>query len=345
MGKEQLFRRIKESLKKSINMSISDDSKIVLPAPYKTISFGELEFRGVRIENENKLKGWFIDGSNFSLVNSPALNLSMLRIAATTGKEAVKGEGFVIVKRVKDENLSLEFFPLDNIFELLAGGIGGAITMDSGAEEAVGEVRRLMELYLPGLLLSQRIKTDFSPDFVAIDGSLVPASGKQEELINALLEKTSSMSSNGSPVLIAGLSKTSMASVADVPLSLVVRSPLPVWSANLGFMKIGEFRVDAFISMLHKRASHKFIVELFPPKDDATESLFGTLASLSNDPSFLGYPYPLIKAHYLSKISSREAEYYRHRVAPSWNEKIELLESSLNAHTFLDAIRRYGRRK
>ena len=69
-----------------------------------------------------------------------------------------------------------------------------------------------------------------------------------------------------------------------------------------GDPEAGAWRSEVFVARLASRGAYAFRVDAVRGHRDA-EELFAVLAGLSDDPAFLGYPYPLARVHQLVSLS------------------------------------------
>ncbi len=92
-----------------------------------------------------------------------------------------------------------------------------------------------------------------------------------------------------------------------------------------------QHRSEIAAVKLNEHATHAFRLEIFNKQftSDVLKRVAEGLATNSRDPRFPGYPYGLLKAHQLAKITLREVEYHRSRFR-------SLIRSS--AHDALDRL-------
>jgi hypothetical protein len=82
-----------------------------------------------------------------------------------------------------------------------------------------------------------------------------------------------------------------------LPVALLERAPAGIWAAELE---------DTWCVRLHPRASHIFLV------DGACDAAaIALLASWSDDAAFPGYPYPLVLADQLARVTNNERDAWR----------------------------------
>ena len=98
-----------------------------------------------------------------------------------------------------------------------------------------------------------------------------------------------------------------------------------------------EPKIGIFIAQLNKKAKVCFRIDSF--REDSIKS-FSLLTKISKDPSFLGYPYPLIIADKFARVSNEEARLIKQVIEKSIkNSDLSKLENFFNSHKFLDSIR------
>lgn len=134
---------------------------------------------------------------------------------------------------------------------------------------------------------------------ILIDGSLwagMPG-------IAPLLARIADAAGNAGVALV-GVSKRSMLYTGHRPLvPLLARLGRKVvgdrcWFYPLDMREYADRLFGAtYIVHLHPMARHAFRVDVLPTTELMAEDILGTLVSISNDPAYLGYPYPLVRVH------------------------------------------------
>jgi len=246
-----------------------------------------------------------IDGGNAPLIISPELCVDIIKVAAVTYKgnkklSSLKKECLCIVS--KGEKYDVETI----------GGIELKTSLQ--VEEEIGAIpgviRRYAELHLA---------KNF--DNVIIDGSI---EDDNPELLRELLKKK-----------IGFLSKTSNLTKNGVSMhaALLEAGPKSTWHYPLDD-DIGQ----SFIVRLHPKSSHLFKLEI--PKGMKPDDFILDLAMSSSDPVFPGYPYPLIEADRMARISNREKEYFTTLLMSKLKnkERLRYLVSASDAHSILDKM-------
>lgn len=269
----------------------------------------------------------FIDGGNSEVLGASNFSLQLIRTAAVTyeGKEkrdAEKDEFYLLVK-FKDDDFEIKTFPGEKLPELSFSSLDPELTNGRERVKAgriAGVCRRIAELKLA--------KSFSHAGYVFIDGDLHARTSPEESLLKELAKSDSD---------VCGLSKTTSlmtekGRVFAAALSALKRDAwhyLPVFRGgvvNVSFLK------------LHSSSNHVFRLDSFKP---VTDDLLSLLKSLSRDPVFPGYPYPLVEVDRLARVGDREKEYFRTKLMTTFGSDWERVKSYLHtrdAHTVLDNI-------
>ncbi len=249
----------------------------------------------------------FIDGGNAEVFASPSVSVHLIRLHAVTAgseKKHFHKEFFCIAtmegRKARVEALDQEFPSLDI-----------EVDKDSTCGSACDAFRRLSEL---------RFALGFKTP-VVLDGSFETRTDEDKALVQDLLTKRS-----------CAISKT-CSLLSDEGYSLAAASmrcsPFPLFSYQLpakGFC--------SYLVKLHKSSKHAFRLDCSDTFRDAPSSL----VRFCSDPIFPGYPYPLIEADKLARISKKEAGSIRLRLTLALDKDGELLQNSSTAHDILDNV-------
>ena len=93
-----------------------------------------------------------------------------------------------------------------------------------------------------------------------------------------------------------------------------------------------------FFAKLHKNSSRIFRFEIFKEQKPELNTIFSILANNSKDPVFLGYPYGLIEADKLARVSNDEADLLRSSLGIRLEKSQISSFNQRNAHNILDSI-------
>jgi hypothetical protein len=211
------------------------------------------------------------------------------------------------------ENIKSECFPKivkDYIFDPFDKNL--SISNKRVPLEKIGNlVRRLAEL--------NTIK-EINADYKVLDGSL-ECNHKYEKDIVSNFTNTAGLSKTTSLITSKGLSATGF-------LNLFCKKDKWFYDAGKGI----------FFIKLHKKSKYVFRLDY---KGENIQELLCLLSENSKDPVFLGYPYGLVEADRLARVSKKEADLIKIQIKTKFRKNFELLEphlNSLNSHDILDNI-------
>ncbi len=263
----------------------------------------------------------FIDGGEATLINGASFSVSLIRVATIyfKGKKKIKQTilSFYLLTTAKNHNGQLFYegkiysltpkeFSLPDLFFSSYDE-----TIRLGTEQAslttISHVaRRFAEL---------KTAAQVSADFIILDGTLQKAYNNEEKYLSNLAKN------------VGALAKTSALYTKDAnnPSALLHSlAPDGCWSyskKNISFVK------------LHPKSSHIFRYE-------GDTNALPPLLFLSCDAFFVGYPYGLIAADQLARVSNEEKKSLILRFILGKNSKSFMpYLNSQNAHEILDKIK------
>ena len=283
-----------------------------------------------QIVPENNKNITFIDGGQAELIKAPNFSVQFIRIAASTwkGKERIsqnKSEFYLFIQAENKHgtaqglaytgrtfNVNGSQLINDNDINFLANDPTLRIGTKNADISQIGNVvRRFAELSLA---------SQSEADIVVLDGTLDQTFSKEQSYLEKLQNNVCALAKT------SNLFTTNGAAAASV---LNERGPAGAWSFQLTTTKS--------MVKLHPKTDYIFLVESKQPNSDATRAL----ASQSNDPVFLGYPYGLIWADKIARVSHEEASLLRTQLFVHLGkdaERIRRYTSSVTAHDVLDNI-------
>lgn len=246
----------------------------------------------------------FIDGGNAPIWETPSQSAHIVRVAAVffnhTKRIESKQHTFCALARNSADSITIKSYgtSLDELRfsikdpDLCQGSKPATLAVCLELCRNIAEIGFSMENIpkLPehGILI---IEGDLSPSHPLI-------SKKMSHLLSISQEKN---------VRIVGISKTTTAGT-DTGISATYAlhhlQPPGMWAYPLD-SKDGIYRLFA---KLHPASRHAFLISSPTPLHDSNLSC---LSKASTDPSFLGYPYGLIVADQLARISATEQETWR----------------------------------
>ncbi len=266
----------------------------------------------------------FIDGGQAEIISAGNFCLSFIRVFAQSFKDSQKtgsarNEFYLFTRaRYLSEDLFYESiifpcFPLDEKLvdenDLLISSNDSSIRRGSegGPVGAVaGMARRFAELKLAA-------KAD--SDFIVLDGTLQPAFPNEEKYLSALGKNVCALAKTSSLLTVSGNS----------PAVLLNKlAALPGWS----------YFVDGrtYFVKLNEKARHVFRFE-------GDKEILPFLAGHCHDALFPGYPYGLILADKLARVSNSEKSSLKMSfLLREENREIGDYLNSTNAHEILDTL-------
>lgn len=292
----------------------------------------------------------FVDGGNAELVRAPHLSLQLVRTCGITysivdgnlkREETSREEFFVLVKVVREPELRYEAHLLGKDKTLSFNPTDRALLIGVKRAEpsAIGGiVRRFSELKLATELASGLSEGDA----LVIDGTLeatypgerdvlenaAKAASEQGVTLAALAKRCSLLTKEGKPLLHA---VGSLAKGADT------------WRCEFAKGTTAEHNARLFALKLHPKARHLFRLDIHENtfNENNFNALLAGLALHSREATFPGYPYGLIEADKMARISNRQKSYHKSlleaRLGKRWQE-LEKAMRSLNAHDILDSM-------
>ncbi len=295
------------------------------------------ESRFVEIKRENNGKKIaFVDGGQAELLKAVNFSLQFIRVSAlifeNNKKVGKMVEEFFVLIYDDNEEYKTEIFPLkgEAIGEISMNSMDASIR--DGQEKASiskigGIVRRFAELKLAKKVIEQADKVGKSQHssskaetIIVLDGSLKCMVKGEDERMQELFEKADG-------VVVAALAKTSK--IMKGVSKLIDKEG--EWCYNI--------KDGVSIVKLNKNSNHVFEFNI-KQKEKAMDVL-GELAANSNDAVFPGYPYGLIQADKIARVSNQERDYlitvFKANAGRKW-KKLKANVDVLNAHEILDNI-------
>lgn len=332
----------------------SIDEKSYLTETYPKFSGEGYRAHKIDIKNFHEIKPSlsnkkiaFIDGGNAEIIGSANFSLNLIRtcFAIYQNNKRIYSRKFDIFAFIHavDENGEIyyktSFFNAGNSIKLdeisfssfdhtLMNGINRA-----EISSAANAIRRFMELKLAKLVSDGKLA-----DIIVLDGNLQSTLTNENKYLNEMYE--SCIKNN---TVLSALSKTNSLFTENGNLLSAVLSnisKLPSWF----YYPIAEInnhnhKAEMFFVKLHDKSRHVFRFEIFNVQKSKAEEAISILASNSTDPIFLGYPYGLVEADRMARVSNTERESLKTMILVKLrNRNIEKYLSAVNAHEILDKI-------
>lgn len=287
----------------------------------RLIQFNQQNFRPI-VKCTSAKKIAFIDGGQAEIVSAGNFCLSFIRLFCQVfdgqaRTESFKNE-FYLFARLK--NIGGRIFCQGKVFCSGKAVIEEADLIIPVSELVIPGEERTASLKMSNLArrlaeLSLAKKMAEKTDFVLLDGTLESRFKCEEKTIASLPENVSALAKTSSLFTVSGNSPN---------LLLNRLEPKSCWqyplSEKMHFVK------------LHEKAGHVFRFEGSP-------EILPYLAENSQDALFLGYPYGLIFADKMARVSNEEKKSLKiNFLLRKENQEILDYLNSVNAHEILDSL-------
>lgn len=303
-------------------------------------------FHEIQKIHSNK-KVAFVDGGNAEIIGSANFSLSLIRVCYIIFQNKRK----LGLRRLEVLSLTQAISQDDEIFyktsffntgnsidfqEISFSSLDQSLMMGMNRADianVANAVRRFAELKLARFIAEQKIA-----DIIVLDGNLQAALTNENSYLSGLYG-----SCGKNDVLLSALSKTSSLFTDNGNLLSAVLEGISTFNPWF-YHPIAEIsslnhKAEMFFVKLHEKSKHIFRLEIFNRQKSNAEEIIGILAGNCSDPIFIGYPYGMVEADKIARISHNEKESLKARFLFRLQDKnIEKYLSSKNAHDILDKI-------
>jgi hypothetical protein len=334
---DELVKELKNIVAKK---DVGDDY-LLMNSKYIPVKIEYKNFQNIVVEKDHKnsKKVLFVDGGNSVLFESAEFCIAFIRIGgivySNNKRISRKSQEFYLLIKEDNGKYSVKTYPetsfntivFDPEDESLKNGLEKC-----GITRIVSVIRRFAEIEYAQTYLSD-------VDYVIMDGTLEARYPLEEKYLTQLFSsgKACALSKTCTLTTKNGLSVTKK--LLDLGLASnferwcyypIVTNNNPKHSAEMYFIKLNAKTNYVFRFEVQK----KFVKDF--------SELFAILASNSNDPIFLGYPYGLIDVDQYVRVSDDESRLLQTKLSTKlgkdWNELSKHLNST-NAHSILDKIK------
>jgi len=342
-----------DELIKKILEYIDENSTLTATYPkfsgegYKAYKIDINNFHQITKSNSDK-KIAFVDGGNAEIIGSANFSLNLIRICYViyqNNKKILtkKLEFFAFINAVNQNNeiyYKASFFDSKNsnfLNEMSFNSFDHTLMLGINRAEissVANAIRRFAELKMAKIISE---KDNFC-DIIVLDGNLQSTLTNENKYLNELYE---SCSKNN--VILTALSKTTSLFTENGNLLSVVLdniSTFPSWYYySIVEINNTNHKAKMFFVKFHNKSKHIFRFEIFNEQKSKAEETINTLANYCTDPIFIGYPYGLVEADRIARISNHEKGSLKTMfLVKLINKNIEKYLSSVNAHEILDRI-------
>ena len=293
---------------------------------------------------------FFIDGGQAELFSSPDFSIALIRIACVVfqlnRRVKIIKEEFIASARAEfiEDRLSYVITTYPNkIFSspLVFQAFDKALAEGSHRiklSKILEETRKCAELSFASRILRENA---IEGDMIILDGDLEADSfyARQyfEQLYSAAISKE---------VLITSLAKTSglLTETGSSFISLLhENSPAGIWYYHpVAEISSPDHQAEIFFLKLAESSKHIFKFEIYKKHQQIDfEKIFSLMAQNSRDLTFPGYPYGMILADKLARVSEQEKSEAKLRMRVEFSKEVKEISSSISAtdaHEILDKI-------
>jgi hypothetical protein len=287
----------------------------------------------------------FIDGGSAEILSSQSFLLGIIRASCVIfdDKKRIAQEicEFLVFSRPsvngRDINFDVSFHRLKGTLRMDDISFSGEDeTLKSGISNAemksvLNVARRFLEIKL-----ATKIAENSSASFILLDGILKCTFTHEENMLEHLYT-----ASEKSKTILCALSKSSSIISPDgssFSSSLLNSAPFDSWLYHPvadSSLKIHK----AYISFakMHPKSHSAFKIEIFERQKAELGKAVAVIKEYCRDPIFLGYPYGLIEADRMARVSNAERQSLKDNVIARLG-KDGRATASLNPHDVLDRI-------
>lgn len=323
-----LFEKIKSAI--DVYTEVQEEDSIILNGQKFPIQKNSLKEIKIKDAESNKTVA-FIDGGQAELLKAPSFSLQFIRMYTSiwkgktkTGQKKHEFYLLLAAQGGTDITYKAEIFSKENKRMLDEDDLvmhSMDATIRNGSERAdisrVGSVaRRFAEL-------AAAAEAATEADHVVLDGNLEQTFTKEENCLSKLPSNCCALAKTANIFTKKG--RTATAVLNNIGPETAWQYPITV---------IDRRRIS--LVKLYPKTDYVFRFETF-----GNEDILPILASHSNDPVFLGYPYPLIWTDKCARISNQETAVLRTQFMVKLGKNITKVRKYLNAanaHEVLDNI-------
>jgi len=315
---------------------------------YKACKIEQKNFHEIKKTNSSK-KIAFVDGGNAEIMGSSNFSLNLIRVgyAVFQNNKKASAKRFELLALIKALNKNNEIYYQTSFFEMNRNELDlEEISFSSfdhtlmiGINRAeigsvANAVRRFLELKLAKLVSDRQLA-----DIIVLDGNLQSTLTNENNYLNELYE-----SCGKNNLVLTALSKTTSLFTENGNLLSAVLgtiSPSESWFyCPIAEIKNPNHKAEMFFAKFHDKSRHIFRFEIFNEQKIKAEEAINEIASNCADPAFIGYPYGLIEADKIARVSNQEKESLKTIFLVKLRSKnIEKYLNSANAHEILNGIR------
>lgn len=292
-------------------------------ADYSPVEFSESNYR--EIEGREGCPMVFVDGGNAELIGTPGMSLQIVRTASVSMKGNRLAESrrkdFYVLATATGSGTSAVIFR-EGKKEPFETALKPASFCETSRR--VGEFRLAMD--------------DLGKGTVVMDGTLKARNSLEKNCI----EEIRGQAVRKNAGLVALSKTTSILTETGRPFASMLGRRSGAWHYH-PVVRIDSERhpAEMFFVRLHEKSRHAFRTEVFREHREMIPRIAGELKGNSGDLAFPGYPYGLVLADRLARVSNEEAALLRTRLYAAAGSRWRSVERDLaaaDAHQILDSM-------
>lgn len=298
-------------------------------------------------ESSSPICSSFVDGGIGDVFITPSMCVHLVRIHSSlwSGTKRMRmhtQEAFLIVMpRAVDDDVTYEVFVYPRKSFLLPTTPQSFPAMHRGTQIPIGAIGNKVRVILEALECKRLCNELDAGDVIVRDG-LVHSIDEREQLA---FDRAAELA-RAHKVSLVGFAKTSnlYTDTGDDALRcvsrLAERIDLPWFYHPLAKRATLDI-TDTSIIKLHAKSRHVFRLDLLLHGGRSLAQIAAMLVTQSCDAAFLGYPYPLVFADRLARVSNQETQALRCKLLAACKTQGKILDldlTSLDAHLILDSI-------
>jgi hypothetical protein len=277
---------------------------------YAAVPFGREYFKEVHAALGDAV---FVDGGNAELVESPTDSVQFIRTAAVkfSGKERKQIEKKEFYARTSTEITGNDALYSTRI-EKPDGELVLELKMSAASISEGGRIQASMMGNIARRILELKMARDMAEKekaaIIVLDGTLEAGFDGEERWLQQLYD-TAEMNGN----IVAAMAKTNTVLATNGRLFaelLENNAPSGAWSYfNVAEITNEKHRAELGFVKLNGASKHIFRFEVYKKQARETKKAVEIIAMTANDVTFPGYPYGLMIADRIARVSEVDAEY------------------------------------
>ena len=289
----------------------------------------------------------FIDGGNAEIIGSANFSLNLIRVccAIYQNNKKIEIKKFEVLAFINSFNEGGEihykctFFNLGNglnMDEIAFNSLDN--TLMAGINRAeIGNVSNAIRRFYE-LMAAKYAADNKLAGIIVLDGNLQCTLTNESKHMKELQN-----SCEINNVILCALSKTSSLFTDNGDLLSAVLLRLirtDSWHYHpIADIESGSHKADMHFAKFNGNSRHVFRFEILKSQKENAERAISEISANSCDPIFLGYPYGLVEADRIARVSNQERESLKTMLLVKLRSRnIEKYLNAVNAHEILDKI-------